>query len=147
MNKFYALAVGLLAGLVLGLVGAFVQADRIRVSEHLIPYGAVLAISLIAVAQLWLVRHFQTRVAALAIAAGWIIATFVMGKDHVRNTAIIVEASWSKIYFFSCPIILGIICTISPLRPLPDSDELPEAFAEVMPTGKSPANLESENHD
>ncbi len=142
MNKFYAVAVGIISGLLLGLVGAFVQADRIRIAGRLVPYGALLAIALIAVAQLILVRHFQTRIAAITLAVGWVIASQTLGGDQPYNTAVIMDATWSKIYMLTSAIVIGIICTLKPLRRVPsdsDSGGLPEPFSNSMSGGQPPS--------
>ncbi len=137
MNKFYAVIVGLISGTFLGVVGAFVQADRIRIGGRLLPYGVLLAIALVALAQLLLARHFQTRLAAVAVAVSWLVVTQILAFDHLINEAVIVVAMWSKIYVPTCAIVIGVICTLPPLRPIPVPEVLPESFSDVMHGGES----------
>lgn len=147
MNRFYVVVVGVISGVLLGLVGAFVQADRIRIGDRLLPYGVLLAVAFVAVTQLWLARHFQTRIAAVAVAVGWVIATQTLGDDQQYNTAIIVDATWSKIYMIACPIVIGIICTLPPLRPMPVTEVLPDTFSDAMVGGESKVISEPDRNE
>lgn len=132
MSKLYAVLTGLIYGIAIGIIGGFVQANRLRIGDSVIPYGTVLVISFVAISQLWLSRHFQSRIAAITLAIGWAVATQIMGQDLSWNSAIIVDSWWSKIYVPAAAVIAGIMCALPPLRPIETNEELPEGFTEVM---------------
>jgi len=132
MQKFSNMFVGLLAGLALGIPCAFIQADRIRIGGQVIPYGALLALALIFVCQLWLARSTQSRFSAIGVALGWVLSTTLLGKRFGSYEAIIFASSWSNIYVIGGAIVIGCACTLPALRPVIKSDELPIPFTDGM---------------
>lgn len=144
MRKLLIFLVCVPLGFLLGTVGAFVHADRIKFGQHTIAYGVLLAVAFIAVSQLWVTRAFQSRIAAVAIGIGWILATAVLGADRSVNEAIILDSWWSKIYVPGMAVVIGIICALPPLRGLPDLEGLPEPFTEVMERQDSQTKSESD---
>jgi hypothetical protein len=141
MQRFSNLLVGLFVGLILGIPCAFIQADRIRIGSQVVPYGAVLALVLIVVGQLWLARTSQSRFSAIGVGLGWVLATVLLGKPFGSFEAIIFSAWWSKIYVIGGAIVIGCTSTLPPLRPIEVSDELPIPFPDGM------RMQESENHE
>jgi len=137
MQKISNLFIGIVAGIALGIPCAFIQADRIKIGGQVVPYGALLALALIVVSQLWLARSSQSRISAVGIGIGWIISTVLMGKQFGHYEAIIFEAWWSKIYVIGGAIVIGCTSTLPPLRPLINSDELPIPFTDAMQTQES----------
>lgn len=75
------LVIGLVVGAVLGIFGAFTQADRIYVGTFLVPFGLVLTIAFILAVEIWLVRKLQSRLAGLGLVIGWVLATIGLGFD------------------------------------------------------------------
>ena len=132
MQKVSNLFFGILAGLTLGIPCAFIQADRIKVGGQVIPYGAILALALIVVCQLWLARSTQSRLSAIGVAIGWVLSTVLLGKHFGSYEAIIFASTWSNIYVIGGAIVIGCACTIPPLRPVVKSDELPVPFTDGM---------------
>ncbi len=132
MQKISNLFVGILAGLTLGIPCAFIQADRIRIGGQVIPYGAVLALALIVVSQLWLARSSQSRLSAIGIAIGWVISVILLGKQFGSYEQIISAAWWSNVYVIGGAVVIGCACTLPPLRPVIKSDELPTPFTDGM---------------
>ena len=130
MQKISNLIVGVLVGLTLGIPCAFIQADRIKVGGQVIPYGAILALALIVVCQLWLARSTQSRLSAIGVAIGWVLSTVLLGKHFGSYEAIIFASTWSNIYVICGAIVIGCACTIPPRRPVVNSDEWPVPFTD-----------------
>lgn len=144
MQKISNLFIGIFAGIALGIPCAFIQADRIKIGGQVVPYGAVLALALIVVSQLWLVRSSQSRLSALGIALGWVISTVLMGKQFGNYEAIIFEAWWSNMYVIGGAIVMGCTSTLAPLRPLIKLDELPIPFTDAMKIQETPKQEEGQ---
>ena len=132
MHKISNLVVGIFAGLALGVPGAFIQADRIRIGGQVVPYGALLALALIFVSQLWLTRSSQSRLSAVGIAIGWILTVIFLGKQFGSYEQIISGLWWSNVYVLGGAVVIGIACTLPALRPVIKSDELPIPFTDGM---------------
>jgi len=132
MQKFSAFIGGVALGTVLGLSCAFVQADRSQVGSHTIAYGVFISWTLIVISQLWLSRRWQSRLPSIGIALGWVAMTIIMGSKIISSEIIIVDAWWSKLYLFGGALILGCVCALPTLKPVPEINELPEPFTDVM---------------
>jgi len=132
MQKFSAFIGGVALGTVLGLSCAFVQADRSQVGSHTIAYGVFISWTLIVISQLWLSRRWQSRLPSIGIALGWVAMTVIMGSKIISSEIIIVDAWWSKLYLFGGALILGCVCALPTLKPVPEINELPEPFTDVM---------------
>lgn len=71
----------LVLGLVIGVVGAFVQAQRYLLDTFPIPWGMVLSLVVLTIAirgGVWLV---MSRVGGWAVFAGWLIATVALAAE------------------------------------------------------------------
>jgi hypothetical protein len=132
MQKFSAFIGGVALGTVLGLSCAFVQADRSQVGSHTIAYGVFISWTLIVISQLWLSRRWQSRLPSIGIALGWVAMTVIMGSKIISSEIIIVDAWWSKLYLFGGALILGCVCALPTLKPVPEINALPEPFTDVM---------------
>lgn len=132
MQKISQLLGGTIAGLLLGMPCAFIQADRIKIGEQVIPYGVFLALALVVVSQLWLARSSQSRFSAIGVAIGWVLSVFLLGQQFGSHEAVIASAWWSKIYVFGGAIVIGCASTLPPLRPIQGSDQLPVPFTDGM---------------
>ena len=132
MNKLFIFILGGIAGLVLGVIGAFVQADRTVISNRTIPFGFVLAILFIALTQIWLGRAFQSRLAPIGVVVGWAIVTIVLAGLNERGTAIITAAWYSKVYVFGGAVIFGMVSAFPVLQLPPKPHSLEESFTENL---------------
>jgi hypothetical protein len=132
MKKISNLLFGALAGLILGIPCAFIQADRIKIGGQVIPYGAVLALALIVVAQLWLARSSQSKLSAIGVAIGWVLSIMLLGQKFETFEPIISAAWWSKIYVIGGAIVIGCASTLPAMRPIQVPVELPVPFTEGM---------------
>jgi len=132
MTRVFKLILGCVAGLVIGVVGAFVHANRTVVGNLHFTYGFLLALALLALTQLWLGRALQSRLAPIGIALSWAGVTLVLG-GLVGNEATVISAQWySKVYVFGGAIICGMISAFPILKPVPPSNSLEEPFTNVM---------------
>ena len=74
-------ALSMFVGLVLGVVGAFVQAQRWLDGTTPIPWGAVLTLIVLLIAIRGAVWLSLTRVGGWALFAGWLLATVMMAAE------------------------------------------------------------------
>jgi hypothetical protein len=132
MQKFSAFIGGVALGTVLGLSCAFVQADRSQIGRHTIAYGVFISWTLIVISQLWLSRRWQSRLPSIGIALGWVAMTTGMHIQFGNHEKIIVDTWWSNLYLFGSGVILGCVCALPTLKPVPEINELPEPFTDVM---------------
>ena len=132
MKRISNLFIGAVAGLALGIPCAFIQADRIKIGGQVIPYGAVLALALIVVTQLWLARSTQSRFSAAGVASGWVLSVILLGQQFESHEAIIASAWWSKMYVLGGAIVIGCASTLQPMRQIQVTDELPVPFTDGM---------------
>jgi len=132
MQKISHLLVGVISGLLLGIPCAFIQADRIKIGEQVIPYGAILALALVVVSQLWLARSAQSRTSAIGLAIGWVASILILGQQFGSHEAVIASAWWSKMYVIGGAIVVGCASTLPPMRPIQVSEELPVSFTDGM---------------
>jgi len=132
MQKISHLLVGVISGLLLGIPCAFIQADRIKIGEQVIPYGAILALALVVVSQLWLARSAQSRTSAIGVAIGWVASILILGQQFGSHEAVIASAWWSKMYVIGGAIVVGCASTLPPMRPIQVSEELPVSFTDGM---------------
>ena len=132
MQKISHLLVGVISGLLLGIPCAFIQADRIKIGGQVIPYGAILALALVVVSQLWLARSAQSRTSAIGVAIGWVASILILGQQFGSHEAVIASAWWSKMYVIGGAIVVGCASTLPPMRPIQVSEELPVSFTDGM---------------
>ena len=116
MRKFAWLLFGAIAGVVVGVVAAFVRADRIRISGTMVPYGIVLALLGVVVAQLWLARRFQSRLISIGFAVGWVAITIVLGAANGTDDLVIPSSGTSAAYVLIGAILVSMCAAIPPLR-------------------------------
>lgn len=122
MRKFAWLLFGALAGVVVGVVAAFVRADRIRIAGTMVPYGILLALSAVVVVQLWLTRRFQTRWLSIGFALGWVAVTIVLGAANGTGDLVIPNSAGSAAYVVIGAIVVSMCAAIPPLRPHIEQD-------------------------
>lgn len=134
MKRISNLFVGTVAGFGLGIPCAFIQADRMKIGGQVIPYGAVLALALIVVAQLWLARSSQSRLSAIGLALGWVLSTVFLAGPTGTFEPIIFKSWWSNVYVIGGAIVIGFTSTLRPLRQIENSEELPVPFTDGMKT-------------
>ncbi len=115
MKKLGALLTGMIAGFGLAVLAGFVQADRIYISGHLVPYGMVLAVSMVILSALWLARAFQTRLAAVGLVSVWVVFTFYFAMAKPDSDQIIFKTWYSTTYLFATAILGGMVCSLPPL--------------------------------
>lgn len=107
----------MVAGFALAVLGAFVQADRIYVADRLIPYGMVLATSIVIFSALWLARAFQTRLAAVGLVSVWVVLTFYLAMLKPGADQVIFKTWYSTTYLFATAILGGMVCSLPPMGP------------------------------
>lgn len=117
MRKFFLVVIGALAGVVVGVVAAFVRADRIRISGTMVPYGIVLALLGVVVSQLWLARRFQSRWISIGFAAGWVTITIVLGSTSGADDLVIPSNAVSAAYVLIGAVLVSMCAAMPPLRP------------------------------
>jgi len=142
MTKIFKLILGLISGSIIGLACAFIQAERTTIGNITIPYGFVLALSIIVLMQLWLGRALQSRLAAIGLALGWVVVTLILGGLLHKDEVVIASTWYSKAYVFGGAIILGMVSALPALKPLQESHSLEEPFTQVMKTQQPPEGLE-----
>ena len=118
---FIARVFGFLAGIVLGgivsIVASFVQADEIYVSGHRLLIGIPLAISFVALTQLWLAQQIQTQLASIGVVIAWGTSTFVMSQATANGDFALLKGSTSAHYYLIVgAVVLGAIGTMRPLK-------------------------------
>ena len=123
---------GFAAGLLVGVVGGFVQAGRITIGGQLVPYGFVITCALLVVTLLWVGRALQSRIAVISAALGWALVTVVLAGLLGEQIAVITSAWYSKVYVFGGAVISGIISAFPVLKPVPERNSLEESFTDVM---------------
>jgi len=105
------------AGFGLAVLAAFVQADRIYVSGRVIPYGMVLATSMVILSALWMARAFHTRLAPVGLVSVWVVVTFYFAMARPGADQVIFKTWYSTTYLFVTAILGGMVCSLPPMGP------------------------------
>lgn len=135
MRKLAWLVVGAFAGVVVGVVAAFVRADRMRIAGTMVPYGIVLALLGVVVSQLWLARRFQSRWISIGFAVGWVAITIVLGAANGTDDLVIPSGGTSAAYVLIGAILVSMCAAIPPLR-LNDAAQASYLGADIEPDGQ-----------
>jgi hypothetical protein len=112
---------GLLSGVMLGMGGAFVQADRVRVSGVLIPYGLVLALACALLWQLWFGRDTQDRLATVSVAVAWVVTTVKLGMGSSGGDVALPANGRVTAYLLAGAVVVTVGAILPPMRPHVDS--------------------------
>lgn len=96
----------LLVGLLIGLVGAFVQAQRLLIGTVPIPWGTVLTLLVLIVAIRGGVWLLESRLGGWVLFAGWLIATVVMSAETASGDVALSGGGRQMAYLIS-GVILG----------------------------------------
>lgn len=127
LRKLFWLASGIVVGLLLGTIGAFVQADRFHIETITIPYGVVLALLMFLVTGLYIARELQSRWPAIGMAIGWVLGTIVMAIETVTGDLAIAVSNRATGYLIAGSVLGGLVAAMPPLRRPVESQALVDA--------------------
>ena len=120
----------LLIGLVMGLVGGFVQTWVLPVAGFTIPSGMILVLAT-AVPVARAVAWWQgSRWGALAFLVGWVAATFALGITTPSGDLVLDDSPWQLAYLIGSTALLASAASF-PLIERPDPAPLLEAPADA----------------
>ncbi len=105
-------AIGL--GAFLGIVGAFVQADRGFVGTFTIPWGTALVLATLLLTMRAMVALTSRRLEAAVLGAVWVLVSLVMSAKTPSGDVAISAASWSVVYLFGGVILVGLAASLPP---------------------------------
>jgi hypothetical protein len=105
---------GFVVGLVVGVVGAFTQADRTYIGSVLLPYGLVLTLTFVVCVQVWFARHRNSRVAGVGVLTGWVVATIGLGFDTPTGDVALAGNLLVTTYLVAGSVVMA---TLAMLRP------------------------------
>ena len=120
--RWTGIAGGLLVGGLIGLLGAFVQAQRILIGDVAIPWGLVLVwvVLVLAVrAGAWAVG---TRWAAWAVVVGWLAATVVLATESPSGDLAISGGGRQLTYLLGGVVLASAAATLPVPRPRHHAD-------------------------
>lgn len=139
----------LLFGLIIGVIGAILQAQRVHIGQFWIPTGLVLALGVlvpISRAAAWWLR---SRLGAIYLGVGWLIGTLAMGTSSPWGDLILD----SGIRQLSYLLIGSLLVTVAAALPLTDpasesSSELRSAPSSVLgPVSSTEAGADARTAD
>lgn len=107
-------------GLVLGVLGAFIQAARWMVGDVVLPWGTIVTLAALVVAVRAGVALLGSRVGGVLVFAGWLVATVVFAtKTPWSGDLIIATGSWQFVYLFGGLILGSAAATVAARQPRP----------------------------
>jgi prepilin signal peptidase PulO-like enzyme (type II secretory pathway) len=112
------LVIGFLTGAMLGVFGAFTQADRFYIGTVLVPYGPLLTIAFILAVEIWLIRRLQSRLAGLGLVVGWVLATIGLGFDSPTGDVALAGNLIVTGYLVGGSVIFSMLAMLRPRRQL-----------------------------
>ena len=115
--------IALLVGLVIGLMGAFVQAQRWLIGSFALPWGIVVTLLVLLIAirgGVWLV---QSRIGGWAMFAGWLIATVAMSAE-TSSGDMALSGGGRQMTYLVCGVIFGAAAATIRLPIARDTGEL-----------------------
>lgn len=115
----------LVAGLVMGVVGAFLQAVRVSLLGWTIPVGLGITLILLLVLIRSVIEATDARWTGWLVVAGWLIATVVYAAEMPSGSLIISAGGRQMAYLFGGVVIAAAAATIPPLRRLRTPRQLP----------------------
>lgn len=107
-----ALAVG---GLV-GLLGAFVQADRLLVGTTAVPWGVVLALVTLVLSVRGAAWAVLTRLGGVALFAGWLVVTVLLATESPSGD-LAMSGGGRQMTYLLAGVVLGAAAATVPLVP------------------------------
>ncbi|MDD2817838.1 MAG: DUF6113 family protein [Candidatus Nanopelagicales bacterium] len=118
MKQFLRYLAVIAAGLLIGLIGAFIQADRLVINVPwgllVVPWGMVVVIVVLALAirgGAWLV---MSRWGAMTLFMGWILATIVMAGESPSGDLALSGGGRQWVYLLS-GVVIGAAATTFPV--------------------------------
>ena len=126
LRKLLWLIAGIIAGVVLGSAGAFVQAGRFHVKTTTIPYGVALALLMFVVSALYVGREFQSRWPVIGMAIGWVIGTIALAIETATGDLAISVSNRATAYLVAGSVLGGLVAAMPPLRrfvPTPEESD------------------------
>ena len=134
LRKLIWFVAGIAAGLLLGAIGGFVQADRYHLKTSTIPYGVVLSLLMFVLAAVYAAREYQSRWPAIGMVIGWVLGTILMAVESNTGDLAIAVSNRATGYLIAGSVLGGLVAAMPPLRrfvPQPfASDESEQAHSE-----------------
>ena len=98
---------GLLAvGVVIGVLGAFVQADRWIIGSIVLPWGAVLVVAVLVVVERGAAWAARSRWGAWLVFGGWLVASLFFASDGV-NGDLAISGGARQMGYLIAAVVLG----------------------------------------
>lgn len=117
MSRFSALLLGIGTGVAAAVVAAFVHADRLLLFGVLVPYGLVLALTLVVLALVWINRLCQTRFAGMGFVLAWVLVTLRLAIETSGGDLVFTVTWYSTTYILAGAIGLAMAATLPVLKP------------------------------
>lgn len=114
-----------LAGLLLGVVSAFLQAVRLVLDGWTIPYGLVIALTLLLVLIRGIVELTARRWTGWLVFAGWLVATVVYAAELPSGSLVISAGGRQMTYLLGGVVIGAAAATVPPLGRMRSPRQLP----------------------
>ena len=118
MNRVVPFFAGIAAGVAVGISGAFVQADRIHVAGHWIVYGVALAATTLLLTALSIARYFQSRLASLGTAIGWVAGTVVAALPTASDDMVLSSRTSTTVYALVGAVVAAMSASLPVMKPL-----------------------------
>jgi hypothetical protein len=109
-----AVLIGCLGGLLLGTMGAFVQAARWLIADFSIPWGTLVVLAGLVVAIRAGIALVGSRWGGVCVFAGWLAATVIFStRTPWSGDLIIAPGTWQFVYLFGGLILGSAAATIA----------------------------------
>ena len=110
-----ALGIGLVAvGVVVGVLGAFVQAARFMVGDVSVPWGTVLVLVALLVLVRGAVEAAESRWGGWALFTGWLAATLVFASEMPSGSLVVSSGTRQLVYLMVGVVAAAAAATVPP---------------------------------
>lgn len=112
LERVVAVLALLVGGLALGVVGAFVQADRLVVGSIALPWGTAIVLVALVVCVRGGAWWVMTRWGGAAVAVGWLVATVALATTSPSGDLAISAGGRQMVYLFGGVVLATAAVTV-----------------------------------
>lgn len=106
MTRWLSIPIAVLAGIVVGVIGGFVQAERFLLGSLVIPWGAILVLAIAAIiirGSAWLA---MSRWGGWSAFLGWLAATILMSSE-LPDGSVALSGGGRQMFYLIAGVVIG----------------------------------------